>query len=112
MMGHLSVPAVTGNDAPASLSEAMVTGILRDQLGFDGVVITDSLGMQAVTDYYSSVEAVVAAVQAGCDVMLMPADLQAAYDGLLRAVRDGVISEERIDDSLRRILAVKQRYLP
>ncbi len=112
MMGHLSVPAVTGNDVPASLSEAMVTGVLRDQLGFDGVVITDSLGMQAVTDYYSSAEAVVAAVQAGCDVMLMPEDLQAAYDGLLGAVQNGAISEGRIDGSLRRILAVKQRYLP
>ena len=90
----------------------MVTGVLRDQLGFDGVVVTDSLGMQAVTDYYSSAEAVVAAVQAGCDVMLMPEDLQAAYDGLLGAVQDGTISEGRIDGSLRRILAVKQRYLP
>lgn len=112
MMGHLSVPAVVGDDTPACLSEEMVTGVLRDQLGFEGVVVTDSLGMQAVTDYYSSAEAAVAAVQAGCDVVLMPADLHAAYEGLLAAVNEGEVSEERIDDSLRRIFAVKQRYLP
>lgn len=111
MMSHLSVPQVTGDDTPACLSEVMVNDVLRKQLGFKGVVITDSLGMRAVTDYHSPGDAAVEAIKAGCDIVLMPANLQAAFDALLAAVTGGFISEERIDESLRRVLSLKEHYL-
>lgn len=111
MVGHLSVPSITGDDIPASLSKKVVTGVLREDMGFEGVVITDSMGMGAVTDYYSVAEATVGAVEAGCDIVLMPSSLQEAYIALLFAVREGEIPESRIDESVRRILTLKESYL-
>ncbi len=108
MAGHISLPNVTGNDTPATFSSMMVETILREQLGFDGVVITDALNMGAVTDHYTSEEAAVAALEAGCDMLLMPADFSAAYQGVLSAVNTGRISENRIDESVRRILKIKE----
>ncbi len=106
MVGHISVPQVTGNDVPASLSGTMI-GILRDDLGFNGLVITDSMQMEAITDRYTSGEAAVKAIQAGVDIILMPADLQAAVAGVKAAVKAGTISEERIEESVLRILEAK-----
>ncbi|MBO5523827.1 MAG: glycoside hydrolase family 3 protein, partial [Roseburia sp.] len=99
MVGHISVPSVVGDDTPASLSQMMVSNVLREQLGYDGIVITDALNMGAVTDNYTSDQAAVLAVNAGVDMLLMPQDYEAAYNGLLAAVQDGTISEERIDES-------------
>ena len=107
MVGHISVPAITGDDTPASLSEAVVTGILRDRLGFDGVAITDSMAMGAVTAEHDPGEAAVLAVLAGCDMILMPNGLGEAFDGILDAVETGKISRERLDESVYRILSYK-----
>lgn len=109
MVGHISVPAVTGNDTPSSLSEQMITGVLRGDLGYEGLIVTDALNMGAIVGSYGSSAAAVKAVAAGVDLLLMPGDLQAAYSGIYNAVQNGEISEERIDESVRRILTAKVR---
>lgn len=107
MVGHLSVPNVTGNDLAASLNPDVVTGILRDELGYDGVVITDSLAMGAVVEEFPASEIGVRALLAGVDLVLMPADFEATYQGVLDAVADGTLSEERIDESVSRVVRLK-----
>lgn len=107
MVSHISVPKVVGDNTPSSLSEIIVTELLRDEMGFDGIVITDALNMGAVSENYSSARAAVKSLQAGVDMILMPADFQAAYQGVLEAVEEGNLSEERIDESVARILRVK-----
>lgn len=107
MVSHVTASAVDEDGVPSSLSKTVITDILRDELGFDGVIITDALNMTAITDYYTSQEAAVKAIEAGADMLLMPEDFNAAYDALLAAVQDGTISEERIDESLRRIYRIK-----
>ena len=82
---------------------------LRGELGFTGVICTDSLSMQAIRDHYSAAEAAVAALNAGADLLLMPPDLPEAFDGVLEAVQNGTISEERLNESVRRILMLKQK---
>ena len=107
MVSHISCPNVTGDNTPATLSERMITEILREDMGFDEMVITDALGMGAITQQYSSSEAAVAALKAGADMLLMPEDFQSAYQGVLDAVENGTVSEERVEESVRRILEVK-----
>ena len=107
MVAHISAPNVVGDDTPCSLSEKMITGILRTDLGYDGLVITDAMNMGAIAKNYDSGIAAKMAVKAGVDMVLMPSDFQAAYSGLYTAVRSGEISEERIDESVRRILTAK-----
>lgn len=107
MVGHLSLPKVVEDDVPAVFSKEIITDILRGELGFCGIVITDALDMGAVTDYYSSAQAAVMAVAAGADMLLMPEDFVAAYEGVLNAVQRGELTQERIDESVRRILKVK-----
>lgn len=110
MVGHITSAALTGEDKiPASLSEDVITGVLRSELGYDGIVITDALDMAAVTDYYSADVAAIMALKAGADMVLMPEDFELAYNGVLNAVKDGTISEERVNDSLKRIYRVKLR---
>ena len=109
MMGHLSLPNVTGNDVPSTLSATVITDILRNELGYQGIVITDSMRMHAITDYYNSGDAAVTAILAGDDMILMPADFDAAYAGVLNAVYEGRITMERLNESVRRILRVKLR---
>ena len=109
MVGHICVPNVTGDDTPSSLSAKVVTDILRGELGFKGLVITDALNMGAISGSYESAEAAVRALEAGCDLLLMPEDFQAAYQGVLDGVNSGRITEERIDESVKRILEVKTR---
>ena len=84
-----------------------MTGVLREELAFDGVIITDAMNMAAISDYYGADEAAVMAVLAGCDMLLMPEDFVAAYEGVLNAVQRGELTQERIDESVRRILKVK-----
>ncbi len=108
MVSHLSAPNVVGDNTPASLSSVMITDILRGQLGYQGIVITDAMNMTAITDYYTSEDAAVKALQAGADMILMPEDFHAAYQGVLDAVNNGTLTEERIDESLRRIYRVKK----
>lgn len=111
MVSHISLPNIIGEDTPASLSEEMLTQLLRDEMGYDGIIITDAMEMGAIAQYYSSVEATILAIQAGCDIILAPADFYASYYGVIDAVREGIISEERIDDSVERIVRVKLKIL-
>ena len=104
MLSHLTNKNLS--KLPASLS-AEVVGYLRQELGFTGIIITDSQKMGAIAKHYSSSEAAVLAIEAGADMILMPADLQAAFDGLKAAVEEGKLTEERINESVLRILTVK-----
>ena len=110
MVSHLSYPNVTGSDTPADLSSSIVTDILRDKLEYQNIIITDSHSMASITDHYSAGEAAVKALAAGCDMILMPSDLQAAFDAVKAAVADGTLSQARIDESVLRILTVKAEY--
>lgn len=112
MAGHISAPNAVWDDTPASLSKAMITGVLRERMKFDGIVVTDALNMGAVSGSYSPKEAAELAAQAGADLLLMPEDFKEAYQGLLEAVKEGRVSQERIDASLRRILKKKLELLP
>lgn len=107
MAAHISAPAVVGDNTPCSLSHRMIAEILRGDLGYDGLVVTDALNMGAVAENYSAAEAAVMAVKAGVDLILMPADLDSAFMGLHQAVRSGEIPQSRIDESVRRILCAK-----
>lgn len=107
MAAHISLPRVTGDDTPCSLSYKMITEILRGDLDYGGLVITDALNMGAISEQYSPASAAVKAVEAGIDLLLMPGDLPSAYAGIYEAVQGGKITEERIDESVRRILRAK-----
>lgn len=107
MAGHLLAPELTGENRPCIFSKELLTDILREQMGFDGIIITDSMSMAAITEYYSSDEAAIWALLAGCDMLLMPEDFEMAYEGVLTAVRNGNVAEERINDSLKRVYRIK-----
>ena len=107
MVSHMAAPSLAGDNTPSSLSEEIVTNILRNELNFKGVIISDALNMAAISEYYSSEQAAVMALRAGCDMVLMPENFEEAYNGVLEAVQEGTISEERINDSLRRIYRIK-----
>ena len=107
MVGHLTAPAATGSDLPASINPAIVTDLLRGELGYSGIIITDSMGMGAVDGFCTPDQVGVAAIEAGVDVVLMPADFPAAYQGVLDAVHDGRLTEDRLDESAVRIVAAK-----
>ena len=110
MTAHVMTPEITRNDLPATLSKPMID-ILRNELSFDGVIITDGLEMSAISALYKEEDAVVTAVQAGIDMLLLPKDLESAYNAVLTAVRDGRIGEDRIDESVKRILKLKLEKL-
>lgn len=107
MVSHVTVSSADEDAVPSTLSKTIITDILRNELEFQGVVITDALNMGAITEYYTTEQAVVQAIEAGADMLLMPDDFQAAYDALLAAVQEGRISEERINESLERIYRIK-----
>lgn len=111
LAGHISFPNIESQDIPATLSYHFLTEVLRDQLGFQGIVITDAMNMAAIANFYTSADAAVAAVKAGVDMILMPVDFENAYRGLLQAVQSGEISENRINDSVKRILVVKYKKM-
>ncbi len=111
MVGHISLPNVTGNDMPASVSKEIITDMLRDELRYDGVVITDAMNMGAIKDNYSSGEAALMAVKAGADIVLMPENFDEAYGGILSAVKNGILSEDRIDESVSRIIRLKLDFI-
>ncbi|MDX3229856.1 glycoside hydrolase family 3 protein [Streptomyces sp. ME19-01-6] len=109
MTAHLRFPALDPVDDPATLSKPILTGVLRGELGFDGVVVTDSLGMAGVRKKYGDDRVPVLALKAGADQLLNPPDLRAAWAGVRRAVRGGELSEARIEESVLRILELKSR---
>jgi beta-N-acetylhexosaminidase len=110
MSGHLVVPALDPSGDPATLSKPILTGILREQLGYRGVIVTDSLAMQGVRDKYGDGEVAVRAVLAGADTLLMAPDMDAAYTSVLAAVESGRISTKRLDQSVARILLMKLKH--
>ena len=107
LVGHILTPNVTDASTPATLSKEMIS-ILREDLQFDGVIITDAMNMAAITGSYSSADAAAAAVQAGVDMILMPADFHAAVSGVFQALESGEITEEMIDEHVGRILEAKK----
>ncbi len=111
MVAHISFPDLLGDDTPSSLSYQMITEVLRGELEYDGLVVTDALNMGAIAENYSSDEAAVKAVEAGVDLLLMPKDFTLAYEGIMGAVLDGRISEERINESVGRILRKKLEFV-
>ena len=109
MTAHIMVPALDDSGVPATLSHPILTGLLREELGFEGVIVTDSLAMEGVRTLFDDDRVPVEAILAGADQMLMPPDLVVAIGGVREAVASGEITEERLDESVRRILAQKLR---
>lgn len=111
MVAHIHTPNATTDQMPASLSRQMTTGYLRDELGFNGLIITDSLAMGAISDVYpESDEACMAAFYAGADMLLMPRNLTKAFDMMVWAVEENILPISRVEESVRRILLFKQKY--
>ena len=108
MVSHATATAID-EVYPCSLSKKVITEQLRDYLGYDGIVVTDAMNVKSITDYYTTEEACVRTIKAGADMILMPENFETGYNAVLEAVREGEISEERIDESLKRIFRVKKR---
>ncbi|CAL9468568.1 glycoside hydrolase family 3 protein [Streptomyces griseomycini] len=109
MTAHIVVPSLDGSEDPATLSRPILTGILREELGYDGVVVTDSLGMEGVRTKYGDDRVPVLALKAGVDQLLNPPSLDVAWNAVLRAVRDGELTEDRLDESILRVLRLKAK---
>jgi beta-N-acetylhexosaminidase len=109
MTAHLNVPALEPDNLPATVSSKIITGVLRDELGFHGLVVTDAMEMQGLLAMFDSAEASVRAIEAGADVLLMPKRPEEAIRGVVAAVEKGRISRKRLDDSVNRVLAAKAR---
>ncbi len=107
MTAHITVPAAYGEEVPATFSPALNRTLLREKLGYKNLIITDALDMKAVTVSYNQAEAAVKAFLAGADILLMPRSIQEAYEGIRRAVEQGIIPMERLDESVLRILTLK-----
>lgn len=109
MTAHLQVPALDPSNDPATLSPAILQGVLRGELGFDGVIVTDALNMTGVRTKYGDDRVPVLALKAGADQLLFPPDIAVAYHGVLAAVRSGEITESRLEESVLRILRIKDK---
>ena len=109
MTGHLAVPALEPEEKPATVSRNVLTGVLRDELGFKGLICTDALDMQGVTKMYGAGETAVRALEAGADLLLLPADAKEAVRAVVAAVKDGRLTRQRIDESVLKLLAAKAR---
>ena len=109
MTAHVSVPEVTGSEVPSTLSAEVLQEKLRGALGFDGVIITDAMEMGAIVREYPVEEACIKALQAGADILLCVGDYPKVFDAVLSAVEQGELSEERIDESVRRVLRLRRR---
>ena len=107
MISHLALPKITKDYTPASLSYEIITNLLKKKLGFKGLVVTDALNMQALTKNYSEKEILIKAINAGADLLLMPEDPVNAVKIIKEAVNEGLISEERINESVEKILSLK-----
>lgn len=107
VVSHVGLPKLRGDKRPASLSKEVITDIIRTEWEYDGIVITDFMNRSCMYQKYTYAEAAVGAIEAGADMVLAPKNFQKSYNGILDAVADGTITEERIDESLRRIYRVK-----
>jgi len=109
MTAHISVPSLNGGvREPSTLSPLVLTNVLRDEMGFEGIVFTDAMDMRAISQQHNSGEAAVRAIEAGADVILMPASVRGAVEGIVDAVRAGRITEARLDASVLRVLETKE----
>lgn len=107
MVSHITASNLSGSLDPVSMCESVVTDILRGTLGFEGVIITEPMNYDAITEYYDLGDAVVSCLKAGCDMILMPSSVSEAVDAIVEAVEAGTLAEERINDSLLRIYRIK-----
>ena len=109
MVGHIETPNFASDGLPASLSKTMMTDVLRDELGYDGVIVSDSFSMGAITQNYTPEDAALRFIRAGGDMILMTPDFPAAHQGLISAIENGAFTESRVDQSVKRILAAKKK---
>lgn len=110
MVSHVTTPNASSDGLPASLSQEMITSKLRGELRFSRLIMTAPLSDPAIAQHYDSGDAALRAFQAGADILLQPEDLSAAYTAVLSAVKDGTISQQRLDESVLRVLQLKERY--
>lgn len=111
MVGHVNYPLVTNDSLPSSLSKKIINDLLRNEIGYDGVVITDAINMDALRDYYSEEEIFELGINAGVDIFLMPDSAKVAIDTITNLVLDEKVNEEQINKCVRRILKLKKKYL-
>lgn len=111
MVAHIALPNITGDYTPASLSSTIVTDVLKKQLGYQGIVVTDGLDMGALTQNYSNADIAIKAVTAGADILLTPVSPVEAKNALIEAVKNGTITEARIDESVKKIIDLKLKHL-
>ena len=109
MTAHIGTPNVTGSDIPATMSSVILQDKLRGELDYQNIIITDAMEMGAITQQYTSAEAAVGSILAGVDIVLGPKDFVDAYDAVVKAVEDRIITEERINQSVRRILTYRMK---
>lgn len=110
MMGHIALPGILPDRTPATMAPEIVTDVLKNQLGFPGLVITDSLEMGAITAQYTSDKAALYALKAGCDIILMPANLETAFEAVVEACETGELSKDHLDATVERILRFKEQH--
>jgi beta-N-acetylhexosaminidase len=109
MTAHLSVPAIEPEEIPATVSSKVLTGVLRDEMKFPGIIVTDAMDMQGLAQMFNQGEAAVRAIDAGADVLLMPLNPETVIHALVAAVENGRLKKSRIDDSVMRVLEAKVR---
>ena len=109
MSAHIATPNVTGKDIPATMSSFILQDKLRGELGYQNIIITDAMEMGAITQQYTNAEAVVGTLLAGADIVLNPQRFVETFDAVVKAVEDGALTEQRIDQSVRRILRLKRQ---
>ena len=110
MTAHIAAPNVTGSDIPSTMSSVILQNKLRGELGYQNIIITDAISMGAITNQYSNAEAAVGSIMAGADIVLDPRSYVEAFDAVFNAVNNGTITEERINQSVRRVLKLKRLY--
>ena len=111
MVGHVNYPNLTNDNIPSSLNKKIITDLLRDELGYEGIVVTDAINMKALTNNYTEQEIYELGIKAGVDMFIMPSDISKAIDSIEALVNDGSIEEELINKAVIRILKVKEKYL-
>ena len=109
MTAHIAAPNVTGSDVPSTMSPVILQDKLRGELGYQNIIITDAMEMGAITQQYNCAEATVGCIKAGVDIVLGPQNFVQAFDAVIAAVKNGTITEERINQSVRRILKLKSK---
>ena len=109
MTAHIAAPNVTGSDIPAPMSSIILKNKLRGELGYRNIIITDAMEMGAITKQYTNAEATVGTLLAGADIVLGPENFVEAFDAVVKAVEDGRLTEQRIDESVRRVLKLKKQ---